>query len=80
MIVAAAVLAQLAVKHRRGEAQRALMSFMCGAAVAFALHRYVDISDSIYPDRYPVLIKQQQVIKVRQQQLGSSKLQLRGGK
>lgn len=26
--------------------------------------RYVDISDSIYPDRYPVLIKEQQLIKV----------------
>jgi len=27
--------------------------------------RYVDISDSIYPDRYPVLIKEQQLVKVR---------------
>lgn len=27
------------------------------------LIRYVDISDSIYPDRYPVLIKEQQLVK-----------------
>lgn len=27
--------------------------------------RYVDISDSIYPDRYITLIKEQQLIKVR---------------
>lgn len=35
-----------------------LLLFMC-------VCRYVDISDSIYPDRYPVLIKEQQLIKVR---------------
>lgn len=33
--------------------------------VCARVFRYVDISDSIYPDRYIALIKEQQLIKVR---------------
>jgi hypothetical protein len=31
---------------------------------AAAAARYVDISDSIYPDRYPELVYKKQVVKV----------------
>jgi hypothetical protein len=43
-----------------------LLLLLASVPAAAAAARYVDISDSIYPDRYPVLVQQEQVVKVRQ--------------